>query len=92
MDKQTNIDVGRNVFWPRDLLPGKVPDIRILTYGYDSNVVNGKNKNGIYQHAENMLSALQRIRLDVRSRPDVRYKLLELIAIFSWSRTRRLGR
>ncbi|KAL0632587.1 hypothetical protein Q9L58_008518 [Maublancomyces gigas] len=65
VDKQTNIDVGRNVFWPRDLLPGKVPDIRILTYGYDLNVVNGKNKNGIYQHAENMLSALQRIRLDL---------------------------
>lgn len=64
--EQTNVEVGRTVFWPRDLLPVKVGDVRILTYGYDSKVINGRNKNGIYQHAENMLSALERIRFDVR--------------------------
>lgn len=69
MNKQTNLEDGRSVLWPRDLLPAKVANIRILTYGYDSNVVLGKNKNGIYQHAENMLSALERVRLDVRPVP-----------------------
>lgn len=55
------------MFWPRDLLPQKVKNIRILSYGYDSKIgfIHGTNKNGIYQHAENMLSALERVRLDV---------------------------
>lgn len=64
--EQTNVEESRSVFWPRDLLPTKVGNIRILTYGYESKVVHGRNKNGIYQHAENMLSALERIRSDVR--------------------------
>lgn len=64
--EQTNVNVGRSVCWPRDLLPLKVADIRILTYGYDSKLINGRNQNGIYQHAENVLSALDRIRCDVR--------------------------
>lgn len=25
---------GSKVFWPRDLLPGQIHDVRILTYGY----------------------------------------------------------
>lgn len=64
--KQTSAEVRKDIFWPRDLLPLKVGNIRILTYGYDSKVVHGRNKNGIYEHAENMLSGLERIRSEVR--------------------------
>lgn len=76
------IEDGRSVFWPRDLLPQKIKNIRVLSYDYDSNCVGfiqGSNKNGIYQHAEHMLSALQRIRIDVRLPTEHTKKFLLLI-------------
>ncbi|KAF8538874.1 hypothetical protein BDD12DRAFT_739548, partial [Trichophaea hybrida] len=56
-----------DVLWPRDLLPQKIKNIRVLTYGYDSQLAGfykSVNKNGIYQHAENLLQALSRERLE----------------------------
>jgi len=53
------------VLWPRDLLPQKINNIRVLTYGYESKVTGYAaqvNMNGIYRHAENLLSALERER------------------------------
>jgi hypothetical protein len=54
-----------SVYWPRDLLPSSVPNIRILTFGYNAQVIEffGRaNHNGIRQHAFDMLIALQRMR------------------------------
>jgi len=54
-----------SVYWPRDFLPSSVPNIRILTFGYNAQVIEffGRaNHNGIRQHAFDMLIALQRMR------------------------------
>jgi hypothetical protein len=54
-----------SVYWPRDLLPENVPNVRILTFGYNANVIEffGRaNQNGISQHALNLLNALRRTR------------------------------
>ena len=50
--------------WPDILLPGSVKKARIMVYGYDATVINwneflGKvSKNGIKQHAQNLLETL----------------------------------
>lgn len=53
-------------FWPRDLLPNECEAARIWTYGYDSRVAKGYgasvNKNSIFQHAHDLLFALERTR------------------------------
>ncbi|KAJ9653414.1 hypothetical protein H2198_007412 [Neophaeococcomyces mojaviensis] len=51
------------VFWPRDLLPQQLGDLRcrILTYGYDANVsafTDGVGKDHIHHHAENLAARL----------------------------------
>lgn len=53
------------VFWPRDFLAGDVPNARILTYGYHSEVTRGyasASKSGIFALARNLLYKLQRER------------------------------
>ncbi|KAM7200190.1 hypothetical protein V8F20_005408 [Naviculisporaceae sp. PSN 640] len=54
------------IFWPRDMLPSSCPRSRILVYGYDSKVTRylsaGTNKNNIFSHARDLLSALSRKR------------------------------
>ncbi|KAK5044634.1 hypothetical protein LTR84_010648 [Exophiala bonariae] len=54
------------VFWPRDLLPKVCSSARVLTYGYDSRIAKGYgasvNKNSIFQHATDLLLALERSR------------------------------
>ncbi|KAK3303714.1 uncharacterized protein B0T15DRAFT_282738 [Chaetomium strumarium] len=45
--------------WPKTLLPEKIPNARILTVGYDANVVGlfgAVSQNSIGNHAENLLS------------------------------------
>ena len=47
--------------WPQTLLPTKLPHARILTFGYDADVVNLRamvSKDRIGNHAENLLTAL----------------------------------
>ena len=59
-----------SVFWPTDLLPEDVPNVRIISYGYESEVLKmfaSANTNNLYQHAQNMLADIQRIRSEVRS-------------------------
>lgn len=59
-----------SVFWPRDLLPEDVPNVRIISYGYESEVLKmfaTANTNNLFQHAQNMLADIQRIRSEVRS-------------------------
>lgn len=54
------------VFWPRDFLPEDCPDCRILTWGYDSHVsrfLGGPaNQNSFFDHAKNLLYAIDRER------------------------------
>lgn len=51
------------VFWPRDLLPKHLGDVRarVLTYGYDARVsafTDGVSKDRIHHHAENLAAKL----------------------------------
>jgi hypothetical protein len=56
---------GVEVFWPGELLHLDVPDARILTFGYDADVVNwtsAASANRLANHAENLLGAICRLR------------------------------
>lgn len=51
------------IFWPRDLLPIHIGDIRcrVLTYGYDANVAafrDGAGVDFVHHHAENLVARL----------------------------------
>ncbi|KAK1772209.1 hypothetical protein QBC33DRAFT_520561 [Phialemonium atrogriseum] len=51
--------------WPQTLLPKEIPSARILTYGYDANVVkmwSWVSSNNLADHAKNLLSALATCR------------------------------
>ncbi|GAP90717.1 putative vegetative incompatibility protein HET-E-1 [Rosellinia necatrix] len=60
-------------YWPRDLLPGTIPDARTLTFGYDTNIrhaLNGSaSQNGLEDHAIDFLSALEDVRQEDSHRP-----------------------
>jgi hypothetical protein len=66
--KPFDVSDSSSVFWPRDLLPADVPNVRIVSYGYQSEVLKmfaAANKNNIFQHAQNMLADIQRVRSEV---------------------------
>lgn len=53
------------VYWPQELLKEDIRDARIMSFGYDADVVNWwsqASNNRIGNHAENMLGALVRLR------------------------------
>ena len=53
------------VHWPSDLLKQDIPDSRILSFGYDADIVNLWNpasNNQLSNHAEKMVSDLVRLR------------------------------
>jgi hypothetical protein len=56
-----------SVFWPADLLPTKLPNSRILMFGYDTKVTkfmaSATNKNSILSHSKDLLFALRRERV-----------------------------
>lgn len=55
--------------WPESLLPGIIPDTRILTFGFDADVdgfLSSASQNTIHQHAQNLLSDLA----DLRNTPE----------------------
>jgi hypothetical protein len=59
-------------FWPRDLLNRDFPNVRLLIYGYDSNLTKLHkpiNQAGIWDHADNFLLELERERQDAPKRP-----------------------
>ena len=54
-----------DTFWPRDLLAKSMKNVRIITYGYDADIVRflGKASANIsLQHAENLIQDLHNIR------------------------------
>ena len=59
-------------YWPFDLLPLDVKNVRVLTYGYDSSPthwVKAANRMTISQHATNLLAATVSRRAGHDSRP-----------------------
>ena len=53
------------VFWPKDLLSGDVQHVRIITFGYDADVVRlfGRvSRNQIHDHAQTLISDLRGCR------------------------------
>lgn len=64
---------GAGVFWPADLVPQDFPKLRVLTYGYDSKVTgyyaSSRGKNGIFDHGNSLLNALNRERKNLSNRP-----------------------
>jgi hypothetical protein len=61
-----------SVFWPRDLLNKDFPNVRVLTYGYDSHVsrfFSATNQSGIFAHGKKFLLALKRKRKESPKRP-----------------------
>ncbi|KAK6363204.1 hypothetical protein TWF730_000647 [Orbilia blumenaviensis] len=54
-----------SVLWPRDLLALEIPEVRILSYGYDTKVTSwfeGATSNMIHHHSETMISRLHNFR------------------------------
>jgi hypothetical protein len=55
--------------WLRDFLPHKVPNCRILLFGYNSNAVLSASTAGVQDHGETLFSRLIRERKDALDRP-----------------------
>jgi hypothetical protein len=55
----------KKIFWPEDLLAPLIPNARILTYGYNADVIGGvfarNNKNSILQHGNDFMVKLERV-------------------------------
>ena len=55
-----------DVCWPRDILSKDIKQIRIITWGYDSSVVNafaGSSQASIFGHSEDLLTDVASRRL-----------------------------
>jgi protein SERAC1 len=69
------------VFWPRDLLTHDLPDARIMTFGYDADVVKiwgmtPAGSNGLHGHGKSLAYALS----DSRSAASAKERPLILVA------------
>ena len=54
------------VLWPRDLLPHDMPDVRVMTFGYDADVVRAidvASSNTVRDHGKALATELARKRL-----------------------------
>lgn len=55
---------GEKVFWPKDLLPSDLPKARIMTFGYDADVINfwkawkPASHNNVEGHGTNLAKEL----------------------------------
>jgi hypothetical protein len=65
--KNTWTNPKTNAFWLKDFLPQDVPNARIMTFGYNANVVFGNTTADIIDHAKGLLSSL----IDKREEDDV---------------------
>ena len=68
--RKTKPEAGtEDVFWPRDLLPKKINDARVFTWGYDVDVdhlLSSAGQATIFQHAQQLAQDLA----DERTRPE----------------------
>lgn len=54
-----------NICWPKDLLKDDFSNVRIITWGYDSKVVNirgSASQASLFSHAENLLEDISDLR------------------------------
>lgn len=59
-------DRSTGVFWPEHLLKNDIPEARILSFGYDADIVHfwsEASQNCIGNHAQNLLNSLCQLRL-----------------------------
>lgn len=63
----------QSIYWPRDLLPKTIPNARVLTYGYDTNIRHilgaPASKHTVYDIGRNFLVSLEAERRLEPSRP-----------------------
>ena len=60
---------GATLPWPKEMLSQKIPEARIVTYGYDADVVHfikQAGQNTVHEHARNLAGDLT----DLRHRTD----------------------
>ena len=60
-------------FWPRDLLPRKIPCARIITWGYDvqiASLISGAATSSIYQHSDTLLADLVSLRNSTKTKKE----------------------
>jgi len=60
-----NKAIGKEVFWPQELLAVDVPQARIWTYGYNADVIGmlykqANNQNTVSQHGKDLAETLRR--------------------------------
>ena len=53
----SEISIDAEVFWPRDLLPNDVNDVRVMTFGYYSNPA-GSSQDNLYTLSKNLLGKI----------------------------------
>ncbi len=56
-----------NAFWLKDFLPFDVPNVRIMTFGYNASAAFGNTTADIMDHAKGLLTCL----VDKREEDDV---------------------
>ncbi|KAK3990805.1 hypothetical protein QBC44DRAFT_394154 [Cladorrhinum sp. PSN332] len=59
------------VLWPRELLPKKFANARVLSFGYNGDMYLNRSKAGIRTNAESLLAQLKARRVDDPNRPIV---------------------
>lgn len=59
-------------FWLKDFLPKKIPDARIMTFGYNAAAAFGRSTAEVIDHAKSLLTSLvdKREELEVRNLKD----------------------
>ncbi|KAH8202390.1 hypothetical protein TruAng_003463 [Truncatella angustata] len=69
---------GRAIAWPPDFLPAKLPEARLLTFGYDAYIVQKTvaSSNRLVDHAANLLNDLT----NERSSPDASRRRIIFVA------------
>jgi hypothetical protein len=60
---QTWTESDSKELWLRTFLPEDIERIRVMTFGYNANLLRKKSKGEIYKFAESLLSALRSNRL-----------------------------
>ena len=57
-DSHSDIDTSNTTFWPKDLLPEVLADVRVFTWGYDADIdgFGSRSQSTINQHAGSLLS------------------------------------
>jgi hypothetical protein len=69
-DKLKTWTADNGTLWPEQLLAKDVPNARIITFGYDSSIVNvfGQvSQNGMKDNANNLCAQLAAIRSDTNT-------------------------